>query len=91
MLNHSLQDYTSDEDRTVAGAVKRIFSDILDEMDEQGTFFPPLAGVHLNAIEFYTSLCRDSVWQCSSLIESRLRNFGSYLQSCRQQEQQHLV
>lgn len=53
----------------------------MNELSEQGIFERPRVSACLNAIEFYTYLCRDWVWECSSLIESRLQAFALHLQT----------
>jgi hypothetical protein len=80
LMNSGLQVYVSDENRSLASAVKRIFAEIQEELEEQGTVCRPPGGSCLDVIDFYAGLCRDWVWKCSTLIESRLRTFGSHLE-----------
>ncbi|KAJ9606189.1 hypothetical protein H2200_009150 [Cladophialophora chaetospira] len=81
IMNSGGENYASDDERALASSVKRILTEIQDELEEQGSFCRTPGGPRLDAIGFYTSLCRDWVWECSSLIESRLRAFASYLQT----------
>ncbi|KAJ9639748.1 hypothetical protein H2204_003541 [Knufia peltigerae] len=83
LFNGIYETYDSNEDRGVAVAVKRIFGDILYELDEQDTLCSRSGPVQLDPIDFYACLCRDGVWGYSSMIESRLRGFGAHLQKCR--------
>ncbi|KEF59861.1 uncharacterized protein A1O9_04709 [Exophiala aquamarina CBS 119918] len=83
VLDPSSSTYASKDDRALAVAVAKIFSGIMNELDEQGTFHRPHSSACLDAIEFYTYLCRDWVWECSSVIESRLRTFAVHLQNRR--------
>lgn len=79
VLDPSSVAYANKDDHTLAVAVARIFTGIMNELEEQGIFQRPRGDVCLDAIEFYTYLCRDWVWECSSLIESRLQAFGAHL------------
>lgn len=83
LFNGIYEDYDCHEDRAIAVAVKRIFGDILYELDEQDAVCSRSGTAQLDPIDFYACLCRDGVWGYSSMIESRLRGFGAHLQKCR--------
>jgi hypothetical protein len=74
--------HASGEERAAMTGLKRIFADILVEMEEQGSYSTH-PGQPLDAISFYTSICREWVWQCSSVIEKRLQAFASCLEKRR--------
>lgn len=70
--NVNLQTY-HDEDRASLASVSRLFTEIQSELDEQGISYDESGNPTLSPIDFYISLLNGWVWECSTVIEQRLR------------------
>jgi hypothetical protein len=73
------QVHSGDEEKALASSVRRIFREIMDELDEQDTSSCSSGPRSLDPLAFYSSICRDWVWKCSGIVESRLQGFASFL------------
>lgn len=72
-IDTNIQSSYSDEERASMAFVNRIFSEIRSELDEQGISYDESGNARLSPIEFYVSLLNGWVWECSAVIEQRLK------------------